>query len=204
MIKKKILVLGNDPQINEIQFSRLLPDIETFGVNRIFLAHTPDYFFFQDPEIFKELDKQPQYLDALTAKSKIFTSDWFIRNGRSSPPWAKVISRSHQILQLFPDSVTTGIRLLSDNFIDRSKYTFYVAGVGLNWSEPSHFWKQLNYPGLNTNGKSWYDKRFIRIIDNFKRLKSLNFEIVSVHPHSQLNRYFRYESIGNLYSKEKS
>jgi hypothetical protein len=203
MNKKKILVLGNDPQVNRIKFSLLDPAIETLGVNRIFLAHAPTYFFFHDPEIAKELEAQPEYLDKLKDDSKIFSSDWLTRAKSKAPQWTTVLSRSHTHKYSFPDSVTTAIRLISDKFIDHTKYVFYIGAVSLTWKNPSHFWKELNYPALNTFDNTWYDPRFLRVIENFKSLKNSRFEMVSVTPDSQLNKYLRYESIENLYVKEK-
>jgi hypothetical protein len=51
MEKLKVLVLGNDPQINDIEFDRLDKNIITLGINRIWLKYIPDYFFFNDYEI---------------------------------------------------------------------------------------------------------------------------------------------------------
>lgn len=203
MDKKKILVLGNSPQINRIDFSKLDPKVETLGVNRIFLAHIPKYFFFHDIEISRELENQPEYLDKLKASSKIFSSDWLARNKRTIPDWTSIYSRSHLHKYYFPDSITTAIRLLSGNLIDHTKYVFYIAGVSLTWSNPSHFWKELKYSSLNGGDAVWYNPRFAKIVDNFKYLKNTNYNLVSVTPNSQLNKFMRYESIENLYVKEK-
>ena len=201
MDKKKILVLGNSPQINRIDFSRLDPSVETLGVNRIFLAHIPTYFFFHDIEIARELEVQPQYLDPLKEKSKIFSSEWLTREKKRIPDWTKIYFRSHTQKRYFPDSVTTAIRLLSDNIIDHTKYVFYIAGVSLTWNNPSHFWKELNYVSLNRGDAVWYNPRFAKILDNFKYLKNINYNLVSVTPNSQLNKFIRQESIENLYVK---
>lgn len=201
MDKKKILVLGNSPQINRIDFSRLDPSVETLGVNRIFLAHIPTYFFFHDIEIARELEVQPQYLDPLKERSKIFSSEWLTREKKRIPDWTKVYFRSHLQKSYFPDSVTTAIRLLSDNIIDHTKYVFYIAGVSLTWNNPSHFWKELNYVSLNRGDAVWYNPRFAKILDNFKYLKNINYNLVSVTPNSQLNKFIRQESIENLYVK---
>lgn len=77
MVKElKILVLGNDPQINQIDFSRLDPSVITLGVNRIWLKHIPNFFFFNDFEILKELETKPEVVKALVSKSQCFSSDW--------------------------------------------------------------------------------------------------------------------------------
>jgi len=201
MNKKKILILGNDPQINRINFERLDPAVETLGVNRIFLAHIPTYFFFHDIEIARELEQQPQYLEQIKQKSKTFSSEWILRNKGKHLDWVKIYHRSHLHKNSFPDSITTAIRLLSDNIIDHTKYVFYIAGVSLTWNNPSHFWKELNYSALNRHDQEWYDPRFAKIIENFRRLKNSRFDLVSVTPGSQLNKYLRYEAVENLYIK---
>jgi len=200
MVKKKILVLGNDPQINRIKFKLLGNNVKTFGVNRIFLAHYPSYYFFHDAAILTELEQQPDILETLKEKSNIFSSDWLLRNKKNNRDWINVLRRSSQTNHYFPDSITTGLRLLSYNYIDRSKYIFYLAGISLKWTSPSHFWKELNYPGLNKANKAWYDVRFSKMLDNFKRLKNIGFNMVSVNPNSELNKILRYESINNLYT----
>ena len=91
--------------------------------------------------------------------------------------------------------------LFSTNYIPLAKCTFYIAGVSLIWQNPSHFWKDLDYSSNNSNGPTWYLPRFEKIKSNFKRLKDVGFEMVSVNPNSQLNKMMRYESINNLYKK---
>ena len=203
MKKTKVLVLGNDPQINDIEFSRLDPKIITLGVNRIWLKHTPNYYFFNDPEIIDELNEHPENLVDIKMNSISFSSDWLRTRCRKQrkniPTWTRVHDRYSKYY--FPDSITTAIELFSKNYIQKTEVTFYLAGVSLHWSEPSHFWKNLDHSSRNQEGPSWYLPRFEKIYDNFKRLSDRKYNIVSVHPDSKLNKLFRYENIGNLYSK---
>lgn len=201
MKKTNILVLGNDPQINEIKFDKLRPDTITLGINRIWLKHIPNYFFFNDYDIIQELNSQPELLAKLRANSIIFSSDWLKLSGKSSfPPWVRIIPRLDKYS--FPDSVTTAISLFKRNYLKSTNYTFYIAGVSLKWQEPSHFWKQLDYTGsLNLHGENWYSPRFEKIAQNFRILKNSETKMISVNPNSNLNKMMRYENIANLYSK---
>lgn len=204
MKKLKVLVLGNDPQINDIDFSRLNKNVITLGINRIWLKHIPNYFFFNDPEILQELNNNPEVLAKIQTECTVFSSDWLMtqlkRRNKTVPNWISTHNRPNQ--SRFADSVTTAIELFRANFQNTSNITFYVAGVSLRWQEPSHFWKYADYASLNNHGKEWYTPRFEKILDSFKYLKNLKYNIVSVHPESNLNKLFRFENIENLYSKE--
>lgn len=198
----KILVLGNGPQISEIEFKRLDPTIKTFGVNRIWLKYYPDYFFFQDIPIIRELDQNPLYKAKLIGSSVCFSSDWLRSGSKLIPNWVKIHNRSDR--RVFPDSVTTGLKILSEKYVtDIYNYTFYIAGVNLKWSEPSHFWKTIPYDSINRYGSAWYANRFNKMLENFKKLQNLGFNMVSVTPDSLLNKIMRYENIDNLYLKQE-
>lgn len=204
MEKLKVLVLGNDPQINDIDFSRLNKNVITLGINRIWLKHIPNYFFFNDYDIVDELIDSPEILAQLKQKSFIFSSDWLKRGVRKTskmiPNWVKVYDRPNKTK--YPDSATTAMEIFRSTINRQSQITFYVAGVSLRWKEPSHFWKELGHPGINQHSEDWYLPRFEKMLLNFKHLKGMRYDIVSVNPESNLNRLFRYENIGNLYSKE--
>lgn len=197
----KVLVLGNDPQINSIRFDQLSPGIKTLGVNRIWLKYFPDYFFFNDMDIARELEQNPETLVHLKQKSTIFSSDWLRREKTNRiPTWVKVYERQNKML--FPDSVSTAISLYRLHY--DSRCTFYIAGVALKWQDPSHFWKK-DTPLPSGVGHSldnkWYDPRFEKMEQGFRRLKALGMDLVSVHPNSKLNSFLRYEGIDNLYSR---
>ena len=199
MKRARILVLGNDPQINRIDFSRLSKDIITLGVNRIWLKHIPKYLFFNDYTIVDELNASPEILEKVKANSTIFSSDWLHQAKKPIPPWVKVYDRTAKYH--FPDSVTTGMQLFSRYFVERNRCTFYIAGTSLIWQEPSHFWKELDHKSTNRHGDKWYSPRFERINHNFKQLTNTGFEMISVNPNSILNKMMRYENIENLYRK---
>jgi hypothetical protein len=198
MKKYNVLVLGNDPTINQIDFSRLSPNIITLGVNRIWLKHIPNYFFFNDIPIAMEINKQPEILNKLKTESFCFSSDWLVKKSSAYvPDWTTVYSRLDS--SSFPDSVTTAISIFSKDIMPHHNITYYIAGVSLKWMQPSHFWKELNYPSLNTHNASWYAPRFKAISQNFTKLKRSHIEMVSVTPNSMLNKIMRYENINNLY-----
>lgn len=200
MKKTKVLVLGNSPQINQIEFNLLHDDVITLGINRIWLKYIPNYFFFHDLIISNELQASPEDLAKLIQHSTIFSSDWIKKNNKNViPKWTKVYSRPKA--RQFPDSASLSIQLFSKNIMPDSNITFYIAGVPLCWQEPSHFWKELEFSANSVGDKSWYDVRFPLMLQNFKSLKSSGYDIVSVTPNSALNKIFRYESIGNLYKR---
>lgn len=198
----RVLVLGNDPQINRIEFDRLAKDVITVGVNRIWLKHVPNYFFFNDLEILDELDRNPVACAKLIQKAKVYSSDWLStalkKKKRSIPSWITVHTRKNPV---FPDSVSTAIDLFNQHYKSGAKCVYYIAGVSLIWQNPSHFWKEFEYDALNKNDHVWYTPRFNLIYKNFNRLKNINIPMVSVNPKSTLNKLMRYEHIENLYQK---
>lgn len=198
MKSKKLLILGNSPQINEIQFDKLDPSIITFGVNRIWLKHFPNYFYFHDTLILRELESDKIQKAKLISNSECFTSDYL--NIKSCPDWLKVHNRLNR--KVYADSITTGMQILFNKYLDLSDFTIYVAGVTLNWSEPSHFWKQSDYKCSHSPTRHWYVPRFERMFDNWKRLKDLGYNVISVTPGSKLNKLFRSEGVENLYRKD--
>lgn len=195
--KKRILVLGNGPFINDIDFDRIQNDIITFGVNRIWLKHYPDYFFFHDPDIMYELLNRKDTITELMSNSKSFTSDWY---KKIPPTWVTKYPRYNR--RIFPDSITTGLSILNEKLLNGNikDYEFYLAGIHLKWTNPSHFWKET-YTSRNKHEKSWYDPRFERILYNFKNLQKIGYNFISVTPNSNLNKIMRYENIANLYTK---
>lgn len=205
MTKKKILVLGNSPHINEIEFDKLDPNIKTIGVNRIWLKHYPSYFFFNDNPILEELNRPENEISRikLTQTSLCYSSTWIIKSIVGTiPSWLRVYPIPDRTV--FPDSVSNSIRIFKDNIMrgeSMNDYVFYIAGVELNWSEPSHFWKQDGYLGINNNNQAWYERRFNAIFNNFIRLKYSGINMVSVTPGSRLNKIMRYENVSNLYMK---
>jgi hypothetical protein len=199
----RILVLGNDPQINDIEFDRLAPDVITLGVNRIWLKHIPTYYFFNDYDILQELCQHQERLLSIQSNSKCFSSDWLAQQARKAqlrvPGWVTVHPRGAK--KGFPDSASTAIHLFLQCYLPGTPKTFYLAGISLKWKEPSHFWKVDEYDARNRHGEEWYRPRFERMYDNFKSLRDVGTKMVSVHPDSRLNSILRYENISNLYAK---
>lgn len=199
--RRPVLILGNGPSINDINFDRLRPDVITVGVNRIFHVHIPDYFFFHDLEIATELHRRPKVLQELRENSVIFSSDWIKRRSMQAkkpvPRWARIHPRPDQ--RQFPDSVSTCMQILTKHYLNKQQHTFYIAGVSLRWQDPSHFWKGTAKTH-NNKGKDWYEPRFARMAQNFrKNIHSKNYNVYSVTPGSRLNKTFRYIKIENLY-----
>ena len=203
--KNRVLVLGNGPQINDIDFNRLDPDIVTIGVNRIWLKYIPDYFYFHDYPILRELNDRNNEITKikLVDSSECYSSEWLKRSIQGPiPSWLRLYPMQNR--SAFPDSITNACLIYRNNQIRRSSHSdliFYFAGVNLNWTNPSHFWKRDNFQSSNKLGRKHYELRFDKIFDNFKYMRDQNINMVSVTPGSRLNKIMRYENIGNLYSK---
>lgn len=194
------MILGNSPQINDIDFSRLRSDVITVGVNRIWHVHYPNYFFFHDFEILLELEKEKEKYDELMSKSKIISSDWLryraAKAKRALPKNVKIHRRVN--IRKFPDSVTTCLEIIATNYFPKHNYSFYIAGVSLKWQEPSHFWKGVKQT-RNSHGRDWYERRFNLMYQNWTLLQKQRYKIYSVTPGSMLNKQYKYIKIENLY-----
>jgi len=202
MKKTKVLILGNDPQINDIDFDRLDPSIITLGVNRIWLKYIPNYFFFHDWDIVHELNQNPETLAKLRENSTIFSSDWYRFNKKPIPAWLRLLDRPRSKKSNFPDSVTTSMWLFKNHYAEHLECTYYIAGVSLKWQEPSHFWKTIpNYQTKNKFNSVWYNPRFAKTLQNFKALDGARYRMISVNSNSNLNKMMRHESIDTLYLK---
>lgn len=201
-MKNKVLLIGNDPNINNIDFSKIDPDVIKVGTNRAWLKVIPNYLFFHDPKIFLELDNNKDRLSELIKHTNIISSDWLNVNCSKlkikPPEYTKIYARPNK--KKYVDCVTTAIDILERNKFSKRNTIFYIAGVSLTWKTPSHFWKNNPINGIgNTNGKKWHEKRFDLTLQNFKILKSRGFNIVSMTPASKINKMFRYENVENLY-----
>lgn len=201
-MKNKVLLIGNDPNVNNIDFSKIDPDVIKVGTNRAWLKVIPNYLFFHDPKIFLELDNNKDRLSELIKHTNIISSDWLNVNCSKlkikPPEYTKIYNRPNK--KKYVDCVTTAIDILERNKFSKRNTIFYIAGVSLTWKTPSHFWKNNPINGIgNTNGKKWHEKRFDLTLQNFKILKSRGFNIVSMTPASKINKMFRYENIENLY-----
>lgn len=200
----KVLIIGNAPSVDQIDFVKLDPNIITVGANRAWLKLTPNYLFFHDPKIFQELESFPKKLADIKSYSNIISSDWLtIQCSKSrliQPNWVKCYRRPNR--QKYVDCVTTAIDILNRNIFNKRDTVYYIAGVSLRWQNPSHFWKKNPILGIGNHGdQKWYDPRFEKIYKNFIDLKQSGTNIVSVTPDSKINKLFRYENVANLYIK---
>ena len=199
----KVLIIGNDPTINQIDFSRLDPNVITVGTNRAWLKLIPNYLFFHDIKILDELENNTKKLEDLKFHSNLIASDWLNpqckKRNIQVPDYIKVYQRPDRTK--YVDCVTTAIDILNRNVFSKNNTTYYIAGVSLKWQNPSHFWKLNPTPGIgNSNGPSWYNVRFDRTYRNFVNLKKGNIKMISVTPGSRINKLIRHENIANLYS----
>ena len=126
----KVLILGNGPDINEIDFTRLKGEVKTAGVNRIWLKHFPDYLFYHDPEIMWEIEMDPFIKYKLIAKCKCYASDWIYMNTPRPPAYLNIVNRRNR--KAFVDSVTTFMRILiQENVFSIDNTIFYIAGMAV-------------------------------------------------------------------------
>lgn len=193
-----VLVLGNGPQILDINFELIKPEVITLGVNRIWLKFVPNYLFFHDPEILYEIEKRT---DIDFSNTVLIVSDWSnVPIDSISSRFKKVINVKRVRVDSFPDSVSTCIQIFSESIFKNKEIYFYIAGVNLKWTDPSHFWKKIDYSdSLNKNDKDWYDPRFIKMFRNFQRLMKLGYRLRSVTPNSLLNKIMPSLGIDHLY-----
>jgi len=199
----KILVIGNDSSINDIDFSQIDSKVITIGTNRAWLKLIPNYLFFHDVKIFQELNNDIESLNELKHNCKFISSDWLktrcTKEKVTPPAYTTIYNRPNRYK--FVDCVTNAIEIYDRYISNTSENTYYVAGVSLTWKTPSHFWKKEQVNGIgNTLGPAWYEPRFKRIYENFEDLRRKKFNIISVSPGSKINKLLRYEHIGNLYS----
>lgn len=199
----KVLIIGNDPTINQIDFARLDPAVITVGTNRAWLKLLPNYLFFHDFKILDELENNTKKLEDLKFHSKLIASDWLNpqckKRNIQVPNYIKVYQRPDRTK--YVDCVTTAIDILNRNVFAKNNTTYYIAGVSLKWQNPSHFWKLNPTPGIgNSKGPDWYNVRFDRTYRNFVNLKKGNTKMISVTPGSRINKLIRHENIANLYS----
>ena len=202
---RKILVLGNGPSINDIDFDKIDKDIITIGTNRIWLKYIPNMFYFHDPKIFQELNSNRVMLNRIRQHSKIITSDWLTAQCAKSrlniPHYCQIYSRVNR--RKFPDCVTTAIEIYDRRISSRVdvQNVYYLSGVHLKWYEESHFWKKNKLKGIGHSqcNEEWYEPRFKKVIRNFKNLKNMNYKIISTTEDSSLNSIFKYEPIESLY-----
>lgn len=205
--EKRVLILGNSPEINDINFKKINKDVVTIGINRIFLKFIPDFLFFNDHDIMQELINKKDEINL--KKLKCVSSDWIYAQERKNRklkeirkkfnelcPYYKIYSRKDVFK--FPDSCSTAIQIFDDYYFKNVPKTYYMAGVKLKWEEKSHFWKGEYKESLNDKDKNWYTPRFEKIYQNFK---SLNFSknLISVTPNSKLNTIMSYQNIDVFY-----
>ncbi len=198
----KVLVIGNDPSVNNIDFSRLDPNITTIGTNRAWLKLIPNYLFFHDPKIFQELENNSDKLEDLKFHSNLIASDWLTiqcsKLKLEKPNYVETYRRPNKTK--YVDCVTTAIDIFNRYMFKKKDTVYYIAGVSLRWQNPSHFWKKNPIEGIgNGNDQAWYKTRFDRTYKNFLDLKCSNVKMISVTPDSKLHKLIRYENIANLY-----
>ena len=201
-VAHKVLILGNSNQINDINFNKLDGKITTIGVNRIWYKYSPNYLVFSDTEIYKELKEQKAF-DKLK-DTNIIVSEWIKRKGNAKIAQEILNDKRIRMYKIFPhlkfpDSVCSAIHIYHNFLRKDTRVRYYIAGVDLYYNQSkNHFWTG-EYKTNNKHGKDWYEPRFKRMLENYTKFKQDGLDIVSVNPHSELNRLFPKKDIKELY-----
>ena len=201
-MKLDILILGNSSDINDFNFDLLKnkrSNLIVAGVNRIWLKYIPDFLYFSDHIILKELEQSTNIVN----NTNILTTSYIYRGNIYYNNNDLINTLKQYKVSVFPkingycDSVSWLIRLLKYNIYKNYDCTFYVFGVTLNIQnlyQKKHFYKGF----INLNIQN-YDRLFKRAMNNFLQLKKEKTNIISLTPNSKLNNHFNYIELNDFY-----
>jgi hypothetical protein len=205
---KHILLFGNGPEINNIDFESLdyvrngNSDIVTAGVNRIWRRYMPDYFFFIDGDIVRELiAKSVQRPEG----SEWFSSDFLFKNeGRPGTP-----DETEQFYEYFQtnsihllprpwqhtrrlNSMLWSIIYLNKFIFFKEKCRFYLFATPLRIVEKDdhHFWAKDTDTiyQLTPDRMEGYFRSHVR---GLQELSSAGYDIYSATADSLANNYLQ-------------
>jgi hypothetical protein len=201
----KILILGNDHNINDIDFDRIRKNrkLITIGLNRIWHKFIPDYLFFNDIIILHELMKKPE----IFGKCKLITSQYIYKKGTNHlvdqlvhegklKVYKKVIKSKSNY------SSVSAITIAQTRIFPQKHCTFYLAGISLQYNPLlNHFWEDKKRKTMIEDKHLTANWHIPRLYDQTNILKSLKdkYTIISVTPKSRLNGYYEYQNIKSLY-----
>lgn len=203
------LVFGNDPFINQMDFSMVkeCKNTTTVGVNRIWHRFLPDIFFFIDPEIITELMNaivpcsknkkcHPSQICRCNLKKKII----FTSGKRFSHKFSKEIRFMSTIGVKIADCKTSNsvVSVLYYLFNMFPNANYFLAGVSLKWSDKHHFWKKTKEI-LNDKGKTWYEPRFNKALNEIYNLHKSGLKLASLQPDSMVNHFCQYIELNHFF-----
>ena len=191
----KFLILGTGEDINDIDFTRLDSDFITAGVNRIFYKYIPDYYYVYDLDIIQDLI--PDEIEHIyTHPDKLYQAASLKKNYKQNftTYYDKNYTPEYQVngkrFDCGHGSVNYLIRMLNNLIYPSDDNKFYLCGVPL-LEDVGHFYEDDK---TTTN-----QKVLDRFYNDFLRMKSLNYNIVSLMEKSKLNDIFPIEKKEVLY-----
>ena len=208
---KRILILGNDNSINNIDFDKVKSSsIITAGVNRIHFKYMPNYFFFIDITILKELMqadvRRPkkskwiscQYIRRFIEREKVNGSIYILLNSYLSDNQVRVFPNPKTISGI--SSVSWLIATLKEYIYPKDEVVFYIAGVSLKYNKDKHhFWcndEMINRITTDYDDE-WYKIRFNRQYKHFVGLIK-KYNVISVTKGSRLNELVPYRDLNDI------
>lgn len=204
----KIIILGNDKYINNLDMNRLYKLKEEgyiiAGVNRIFQKFTPDILYFEDYVIYEELVERKML--PLKNCKVIMPEKAVIRRFRRNKQQVRImlksikkhnvqidVSQKHKKIP-FRNSVAMLIRVLNDMY---NKCEFYIYGVSLIFDKKqNHFWDDKNIieKHQQLNSKEFYNVRLEKMYKDFRYMDNKeNIKMYSImNYNSRLNDFLEY------------
>jgi hypothetical protein len=206
--QKNIIVVGNDKYADQFDYQKIKnssqnPDL--VGVNRMFYIYNPDYLFFHDLDVLREMIDYPINFN----EYNLISTDWLkqglenkstlLQNKVHELEQSGILNVYKRTVHKFPDSVTNAIRIASNYLYPDYDLHFYVVAVSLKWDNTrSHFWRG-KYNTYNNKHRKWYEARFKNMFRNFQALKKEKYNIYNCTPNSRLNDLFKFKRIEKFY-----
>jgi len=208
-IRRKILILGNDKNLTNLDINKIPDNIITIGINRTWLHCKTDYLFFNDVDILLELIESNADLKSMN----LVCSDWLVHasNNKHHRLTSKLI-RSGE-LKLFnridrskyPDSTSTAIDIFDKYIFGNKRFEtmYYIYAVSLSYDDnKNHFWSNVHDTrNPHDNNPNWYNDRFKKVEANFLSLKNKGFNLISLTNNSKLNQFLDYKPLIEIEKK---
>lgn len=200
-----VFIFGNDASIENISFDeidilRKNNKIITAGVNRIWLKHLPDYFFFMDhpipQELYKALNNKKISYDQINNMNIITSS----HNIRKSDDYMNFINEFDCKLYKL-NKLNSVNNLIWYMYHENPNRIFYINGVSLQWNEKHHFWCNKKYSEYGNNkSEFWTMKRFNKSLEIFKDMYNNGIKMISLTRNSRLNNIIPYQDYNTVIS----
>lgn len=209
-----IIVLGNDPEINDIDFNLFKnKNCIISGVNRIFYKTPVDYLLFLDNILIQELE------NFNFCNTKLITNQYNLKNDNIEYYEKKYLHKKfNEIIHIEDDipskfdifgSICTLILAFKYYIFYNKEITFYLLGTTLKYQSAanSHFWKSSSYNKYrsnihNSHDHAWYHPRLQKIMYSIKMLKrNHDCNIIGCHNYSKNLKFLPNISMDALIKK---